>query len=396
LIGVQFGAGNIGRGFMAHLFRESGLETVFVEAREELVRALNSRGWYPLRLLKKDGSSVDLKIDKVRAFLPSEKEKISQAISAAKIIATAVGAHNLPAIAPFLAAGFAQRCRESGEAINVLCCENLKDAPQVLQNLVLEHLEGEEERKFVAEKVGFVGTVIARMVPVVDARFGVDDPLFLVAEHYYRLPYDAKAVRGEMPRIVGLVPVKNFVAEMDRKLFIHNLGHAVLAYWGYLKGYRYIHEAIGDEEIASILDGAWQEVSKALLQKYPDLDPKEHTELVKDLRERFANPLLMDTVQRVARDPLRKLKPQDRIVGAAMLCMSQGIFPEFVALCLAAALLYDWPEDQEAQKLQELIVAKGVKAVLKEVCELDPESDFARRVLEEYQKLCVRKKEWRK
>lgn len=396
MIGVQFGAGNIGRGFLAHLFWESGLETIFVETREDLVKELNNRGWYPLRLLKKDGSSVDLRIDRIKAFLPFQKEEIFQAISSAEIISTAVGAQNLSAIAPLLAGGLAERYRSNGKEINILCCENLKNAPQLLRDLVLENLESENEKEFVKERVGFVGTVIARMVPVVDARFGVDDPLFLVAENYYRLPYEAKAVKGEMPRLVGLVPVENFAAEMDRKLFIHNLGHAVLAYWGYLKGYSYIHQAIGDEEIAAILDGAWEEVSKALLQKYPDLDSQEHAELVKDLRERFANPLLMDTVQRVARDPLRKLKPQDRIVGAATLCMSQEVFPKFVALCLAAALLYDWSEDQEAQKLQKIIAERGVKVVLQEVCEIDPESNFACRVLEEYQKLRERKKEWKR
>ncbi len=62
------------------------------------------------------------------------------------------------------------------------------------------------------------------------------------------MPFDAQAVKGEVPKIAGLRAVSNFPAEVERKLFIHNLGHAALAYLGYREGYTYIHEAIKDEK----------------------------------------------------------------------------------------------------------------------------------------------------
>ena len=63
-LAVQFGAGNIGRGFMGQLFWEAGYRTAFVEAHSELVESLNRSGRYPLKLL--DASSrreIDLIID---------------------------------------------------------------------------------------------------------------------------------------------------------------------------------------------------------------------------------------------------------------------------------------------------------------------------------------------
>src|SRR5437773_6878824 len=48
---VQFGAGNIGRGFLAQLFTESGLEVVFIDVAAPLVDALNARGSYPLHIV---------------------------------------------------------------------------------------------------------------------------------------------------------------------------------------------------------------------------------------------------------------------------------------------------------------------------------------------------------
>src|SRR5207247_10892289 len=51
---VQFGAGNIGRGFMGHLFSDAGFETVFVDVLPSLLTALNERRSYPLRLVGPD------------------------------------------------------------------------------------------------------------------------------------------------------------------------------------------------------------------------------------------------------------------------------------------------------------------------------------------------------
>ena len=48
---VQFGAGNIGRGFMGQLLWEAGFEITFVDADKQLVALLNDRAQYPLQLL---------------------------------------------------------------------------------------------------------------------------------------------------------------------------------------------------------------------------------------------------------------------------------------------------------------------------------------------------------
>ena len=46
-LAVQFGAGNIGRGLMGQLLRESGFETVFVDISTPLVDDLNNLGACP-------------------------------------------------------------------------------------------------------------------------------------------------------------------------------------------------------------------------------------------------------------------------------------------------------------------------------------------------------------
>ena len=259
------------------------------------------------------GKEEDLIIDNLRALSTQEEDKVAKEIEEGDVVFTAVGVKNLPAIAPLLAQGLELRLRGSADFLNIFLCENLKDAPQLLKEEIEKYLTP-SGKNFLEEKVGLVGTVVARMVPVMGERYGVEDPLFVVAVSYHHLPFDAQAVKGEVPKIAGLRAVSNFPAEVERKLFIHNLGHAALAYLGYREGYTYIHEAIKDEKIRKILDGAWEEVSRALLQKHPDLDSQEHEKLVEDL-QRDLPTLTFRYVRASRREPLRKLAPEDRLIG---------------------------------------------------------------------------------
>lgn len=383
---VQFGAGNIGRGFIGHLLEESGIWTVFVEANENLVAELKKRNAYPIRLLQKDGTFKDVTIRHFAVVSAQEVEEIARRIAHALFVLTAVGARNLPHIAPLVARGIRKRMEENPEPLNIFLCENLKDAPHVFERMVREHLS-QEEVKFLEENVGFVGTVIARMVPVVSERFGNLDPLCVVAEAYTRLPYDAKAVKGSLPPLFGFEGTEHFAAEEERKLFFHNLGHAILAYLGYRFGHAYIHEALEDSRISRVFSGAWEEVTKAFFRKYPFWEQGEHEAYLADLRERFANPAMMDTVTRVGRDPLRKLSPEDRLIGGARFCLGEGVFPENVACGCAAALLYDFPEDEEARKLQEMLRREGVGAVLERVCGVSQGEPLGERILFYFERL---------
>ena len=52
----------------------------------------------------------------------------------------------------------------------------------------------------------------------------------------------------------------------------------------------------------------------------------------------MTNPYLLDTVERVGRDPARKLGWNDRLVGTMRLALDQGIEPRRYAFGAAAAL----------------------------------------------------------
>jgi mannitol-1-phosphate 5-dehydrogenase len=387
-IAVQFGAGNIGRGFMGQLFWEAGYTTYFVEYHKILVARLNEQKRYPLRLLDAYSKrEIDLTIDRVTALATDEVEQAAQAVAMAEVIGTAVGVKSLEAIAPLIAEGLKIRSQQQKLPVDIYLCENIYGAAHTLKAAVLRLLDA-DTAAWAERNVGFVGTSVARMVPAASDRFGISDPLFVVADSYHQLPYDGVAMRGQPLPIEGMHAVKNFKAEVERKLFTHNLGHAALGYIGYLKGYTYVHEPFGDEELSAIFDGALDETSEALLKMYPeDLDVAEHREIRQDVKIRFGNPMILDTVQRVARDPIRKLGPNDRLIGSAKLCLQYDIFPEYIAYVCGAALCYNYADDPDAAKLQEMIRADGVQHTLQQISAIDPESALGKKIIAAYHDL---------
>jgi mannitol-1-phosphate 5-dehydrogenase len=387
-LAVQFGAGNIGRGLMGQLLRESGFDTVFVDANQILVDSLNQRGSYPLRILDAySRKASELTIGHFRAVHTDQEIAIAEAIAEARVVATAVGVANLEAISPLLAAGIRQRFEQNGQPLDIYLCENMPGAAGVLAKHVLGRLGG-PVTAWAEANIGFIGTSVARIVGGAGARRPNDDPLLVIADAHRDIPYNGPASRAGQPGLAGFHPVANFKAEVERKIFTHNLAHAGLAYLGHLRGHTFIHETFADDLVRALFDGALEETTEALLRRYPlDLDRRRHLEIRQDVRVRFGNPLLKDPITRVAKDPIRKLGRNDRIIGAAELCQAQGIVPDHIATICAAALCYDCPEDPGAVRLQGMIEKTGVAETLRQVSGLDPTEDFAQRVIAQYQQL---------
>ena len=100
---------------------------------------------------------------------------------------------------------------------------------------------------------------------------------------------DRDGFAGEPPQIVSMLPFAPFSFFTDRKLYIHNAGHAVLGYLGYLAGYEYGYQALADDEIYFQARGAMEESALALTRKYHPA-PGALLANIDDLLHRFGNP----------------------------------------------------------------------------------------------------------
>jgi mannitol-1-phosphate 5-dehydrogenase len=308
---------------------------------------------------------------------------VAQAVAAASIAATAVGVRALPFVAPVLAAGIVQRAAAGVDMpLNIIVCENLKDAAATLRGMVEQWLPP-VLHPFLHDHIGFVDTVIGRMVPPLTPELHAADPTLIVVEPYKALPVDRAGWLGPEPRVAGLEMCDNFPAYTARKLYIHNCGHAVLAYLGHLAGHEYGYQALADPSIHPWFKAALAE-SKAGIVAAHRVDPAWLDAHIADLTHRFANRALGDTILRLGRDPLRKLGPGDRLVGAARLAEQAGVVPNALARAIAATLRFDDARDPLALALQERLAAEGFDAVLAAVSGIQPGEPLAASVRARY------------
>ena len=319
---VQFGAGAIGRGFAGQLWSDSGYEVVFVDLDTAVVGELERRRGYPLRLV--DGESVvDRTIGPVRAIDGRDIEAVEAALAGCAFAATAVGADHVAKLAPRFAAV------RRDIPLNVVLCENRTGVADLMRDAVGASLS----------RLGWAAAEVGRMVPVPTPELRAEDPLLILAEPFVPLIVDSAGWQGQLPKLSGVRFVNDLAPHHARKLYTHNGGHFVLACLGGARGLEFLADAARDPELAAELAGFWDETGRAIALHY-GLDLGEQRRFEADLLQRFRNRALGDTVERVARDPLRKLRPDDRLVGAASLCLSHGIEPVHCRLAIAAAAAY--------------------------------------------------------
>lgn len=384
---VIFGAGNIGRGFIGQLYSESGYRVNFVDIDPLLLDTLNARGQYLIRLVTNEHTE-EVTVGPARAFHADRVDEIAALLASpeTQIGATAVGASALKHVAPTLAKGIERRARAGvSEPLNLIICENLKGAAAILREMVLQALP-RKLYEYVASHIGFVDTVIARMVPAPTPEMRAQDPSLIIVEPYKELPVDRNGFVGEPPAIVGMLPCAPFSFYSERKLYIHNAGHAVLAYLGYLAGCEYGYEALDDDEIYFQVRGAMEESALALARRY---HPPGGALLanIDDLLHRFRNRVLGDTIARLGRDPIRKLARTDRLVGAALNAVAEGVMPENLVTGIAAGLRFDDPTDPIAADLQSRLHSYGIARVLGEVCEVSPGEPVFEMIVARYRAL---------
>ena len=276
-IAIQFGAGNIGRGFIGVLLAEAGYDLIFVDVIDDVVEAINQQGQYTIKEIL-DGQAQATTVENVRAINGKAESEVVEAISQATLITTAVGPNVLRIVAPVIAKGLQRRAElGSNTSLNIIACENLIDNSRILQEYVYSHLP-DEDQAYVDQHVGFPRCVIDRVVTNPSEAERAENPLLVIAEGHGLWIVDRQGFVGEPQTIAGIKLTDNLDAYVEQKIFTLNTAHAVTGYLGYLKGYEFIHQAIQDAEINQVVTGAAAESSSALIKRH-NLDPEQQTQL---------------------------------------------------------------------------------------------------------------------
>jgi len=317
---VIFGAGKIGRSFIGQLFGCNGYKVIFIDIDPVIVSLLNKRGNY--RVVIKGDKEEEIIVPEVGAVSALDSEKVAGEVSSAGIMAVSVGKNALEKVIPVIAKGLIKRSVESPDTpLDIILAENMRSAAE----FVREQLKKNLPSSFPVESmVGLIETSIGKMVPIMPLAELEKDPLVVFAEPYNTLILDGKGFKSPIPAIKGLAPKNNIKAWVDRKAFIHNLGHATAAYYGYSRhpDASYMYELLDDTEVLNFTRRVMLQSAEILKSAYPgeftDADLEDH---IDDLIHRFRNKALQDTVFRVGQDLPRKLSSDDRFMGAIHLAM---------------------------------------------------------------------------
>lgn len=336
---VIFGAGKIGRSFIGQLFGCNGYKVVFIDVDPVIISMLNKKGNY--RVVIKGEKEEEIIVANVQAISTLDRHKVIDAVSTAGILAVSVGKNALEKVIPVISEGLVQRNNNNpGVPLDIILAENMRSAA----DFVGEELKKNLPPGFHFETlVGLIETSIGKMVPIIPLAELEKDPLVVFAEPYNTLILDGKGFKSPIPEVKGLAPKNNIKAWVDRKAFIHNLGHATAAYYGYSlhPDTAYMYEALEDSEVFRFTRNVMLQSADILRAAYPeDFTASELEDHIDDLICRFRNKALQDTIFRVGQDLTRKLSADDRFMGAIHLAMQYSMPYDLILEAMSYGLLF--------------------------------------------------------
>jgi len=148
------------------------------------------------------------------------------------------------------------------------------------------------------------------------------------------------------------------------------MANATIAYTGWLKGSTLLSEAANDPVIARLATRAHDQVTEALARRY-DFDREEQRSYALEAMRKFQNAYITDPLARQVRDPMRKLGREDRLVGPAMMALSEDVSPTAIAVGIAAALRHRNAADPSAERLRQLVDQFGDVEALRRITGLE-------------------------
>jgi mannitol-1-phosphate 5-dehydrogenase len=310
----------------------------------------------------------------VAAILLADTDRVVEALENTSLVALCVGQQGLQAVVPLLAQAVQQKHAQATSPLDVIIAENMRNADVFLKSEIAKHLPPD----FPLDAwLGLVETSIGKMVPLMSQQDMEEDALQVFAEPYNSLIVSRPGFKNPIPDVPALAPKNNIKAWVDRKLFIHNLGHAAAAYFGfqYEPQARYIYQVLARQEVYQRTQLAMQQSADVLLALYPDEFSKDHlTAHIDDLLQRFQNRALGDTVFRVGCDLYRKLGPNDRLVAPLKAAQKLGLPHQHIYDAICAGIHFKATNEQGQYWADDLRffeeAAQGEAHVLQAVCHL--------------------------
>ena len=309
---IILGAGAIGRGYLPWMLRSDDYDLIFVDSDSRIVSRMRDAGQYlTYRVRENQLESRNIRVH--AAYVPGEFRPIEHK----NVIACffCVGPRSVGKGAELF----------KGTNIPLILCENDPNTVGIAKKIV-----GHDRVYFAVPDVITSNTAPDYLLE--------GDPLSVVTEDGVLF---VEVGPGEVSGDIIFLDSKELLGiQWTAKLYLHNTPHCIAAYLGALVGATYVHEAMTIPEVDAVVRGAMEEMLKALKMRWDISHEFLQWYADKELT-RFRCNLLFDPVSRVAREPLRKLEVQGRLIGAAQICLARGIVPTNILAGITGALLYE-------------------------------------------------------
>jgi mannitol-1-phosphate 5-dehydrogenase len=254
-----------------------------------------------------------------------------------------------------------------------MACENAINATDLLKVEVVKALP----EAALADGAIFANTAVDRIVPGQDP----DSGLNVTVESFFEWAIESTPFKGHPPVIAEAHFVDDLAPYIERKLFTVNTGHAAAAYHGFLAGVETMSEAFALPAVIAEVRAVLAE-TKALLVAKHGFDPAVQQAYIDKNMVRFANPNLSDTVERVGRQPLRKLSRNERFVGPAAQLAERGIVPEALVRTIGVTLRFDVADDPQSVEMKSQLAASTAEEFVASVTGLDADHPLYAAVLD--------------
>ncbi len=193
------------------------------------------------------------------------------------------------------------------EPFTVMSCDNIQGNGHMAHEVfaAFARLRDPELGEWVEARVQFPNSMVDRITPVttdedraqISERFGVEDAWPVVCEPFTQWALEDKFTSGRPPlEDVGVQVVPDVVPYELMKLRLLNASHQALCYFGYLAGYRLVHEVAQDPLFANFLLDYMNREATPTLAPVPGIDLDAYK---LQLIERFSNEAVRDTVARL-------------------------------------------------------------------------------------------------
>ena len=359
---IHFGAGNIGRGLISKIYQSNNIEIIFLDNNKELVEKLQQKKEYKINYENE-------KIETFNNFLIfSSIEELINSIEnyEIKFISTSIGTKNFQFIKNDLEHIF---YKLSNNKINIIAFENDFMASTILKTIMNDKNENHN----------YIDCLIDKIVP--NFKMDRDSNLDIYTEKYFEVIFNNKNKKDDLIS-KNVKWTDDFEPFLYRKLWIINSTHLMLGYL-FRENNNFLYEMQEKDfpkfkELNNILDTWFSNISLILNKEY-NFDYSELEKYIEINKKRIFNKNIKDETKRLRRDPIKKLKENERVISLLNKFKKYNLNYEVLSKLIYEMLTFIENDDQQSKEIGELVKKEGIIKALVKFSNIS--EDFAKEIL---------------